>query len=737
MSTGNGNIKRVGSTAQRLAEKPYEERMCRIETYPSCVSWRATYEGPSVEEWVDLIDEMGMEVQIVDGEINRGTPRFPSEMIEPHAGVANERLPRFLELAHERGIIVLSYYPIIYTKPLKPLHPEWLMKFLDDGRPEPENLGWFCFNSPYRDWLPQYLIEWMDNLDIDGLYFDDTNYGTHEDRPWTPSCCCSFCEELFRQETGEEIPRKVDFDSMTFRRFINWRYEKMIDFMHHLFSTIRAKHPDAILDLNSYIRPQNDWSDGHPLGSLRLEEVGGYFFVETFHSLREPGFVAKALRATGTPFGIFRNVAQNLKGFGCPPYPEPYAAAISGLGAMINGGAPCGGPLGQCTLLQKEATTQVFSDYKKRAPYVAGETLKHVALHYSQMNRDFRPSEIPKNTNQVHFHQIGQVDQYGAYEMLNRSHVVFDMVLDEHLAFENLAEYGILFLSNSACLSDAHCDAIRRFVEEGGTLIATHQTSLLDEWGQSRGQFALADVLGVEYRGPRGAEEKHPVIYVPHDDGIASRFGHVICFYAGESSIAVDAESEVLCTGSKVHEPEFCIGHFDSSTEFLGNFHPSMDYDSSEPAVTVHSYGKGQAIYIAGDVGSAYMNSPYPVLRRFVAHLVGRTPAPIAVEAPEVIEMTAAYRPSGELMIHLLNNPVGVVPWKIEGTREDYDETQGLFHAPFEVNPIHDILIRFNELKPLSARLPLQDVDLEISGDAAIVVPRVDLHEVVCVGVTS
>ena len=187
MSTGSAKLVRVGSTAQRLSEKPYEERMCRIETYPSCVSWRTTYEGPSVEEWVDLIDEMGMEVQIVDGEINRGTPRFPSKMIEPHADVANDRLPRFLELAHKRGIIVLSYYPIIYTKPLKPLHPEWLMKFLDDGRPEPDNLGWFCFNSPYRDWLPQYLIEWMDNLDIDGLYFDDTNYGTHEDRPWTPS----------------------------------------------------------------------------------------------------------------------------------------------------------------------------------------------------------------------------------------------------------------------------------------------------------------------------------------------------------------------------------------------------------------------------------------------------------------------------------------------------------------------------------------------------------------------
>ena len=30
-------VNRVGSTAQRLAEKPYEKRVCRIECYPSCV----------------------------------------------------------------------------------------------------------------------------------------------------------------------------------------------------------------------------------------------------------------------------------------------------------------------------------------------------------------------------------------------------------------------------------------------------------------------------------------------------------------------------------------------------------------------------------------------------------------------------------------------------------------------------------------------------------------------------
>ena len=67
-------VNRVGSTAQRLAEKPYEKRVCRIECYPSCVQPGESYVGLSVEEWVDFIDEIGVEVQVVDGEINRGTP---------------------------------------------------------------------------------------------------------------------------------------------------------------------------------------------------------------------------------------------------------------------------------------------------------------------------------------------------------------------------------------------------------------------------------------------------------------------------------------------------------------------------------------------------------------------------------------------------------------------------------------------------------------------------------------
>ena len=716
-------LKRVGSTAQRLAELPYERRVCRVEAHfpHPHMPGEPDPEMP-VEEYVDHISEAGYEVCIVSGEFNRGTPRYRSKMITPYPNVENDKLPRFLEVAHEKGILVLTYYPIIYTKPLLPLHPEWQMKFLDDGRPEPENLGWFCFNSPYRDWLPEYLIEFMDNLDLDGFYFDDTNYGTHEDRPWTPSCHCSYCEEQFRSETGLEIPRKVDFDSMTFRRFINWRYEKMIDFMHHLYSSVHVKYPDAIMDLNSYVRPQTDWSDGHPISSYRLEEVGGHFFVETFRSLREPGFVAKVLRSTGTPFSIFRNVTQSLKGFGIAPQAEVYSAAVCCFASVANGGTQCGAPLGDVTHFRKDTIKQLFTELKKRADYIEGDTVKDVALHYSQMNRDFKPSELPKNTGKVHFHQLGQPDMYGVYEMLNRAHVVLDMALDEHLTRERLSQYRVLFLANSVCLGDAHCEAIRDFVDQGGTLIATHQTSLLDEWGQERGGFALGDVMGVEYQGVTADGEDHPVIYIPHDEQLTAKLDEIICFYGQDAVVTAASNTDILCTRSTIEE-----------TRALNTFSAETEHDSGQPAITSNSFGKGQAIYIAGDVGGAYMNSPYPPLRRLTAELVGRSKSPLAVDAPEQIEMTAALRPSGELMIHLVNNPTPLLPWKVKD-RNEYDELHTTYHALYEINPIRDVRITLNGYKVRSARLPLQNRELDLSGNPAIItVPQVDLHEVVLV----
>jgi hypothetical protein len=59
----------------------------------------------------------------------------------------------------------------------------------------------------------------------------------------------------------------------------------------------------------------------------------------------------------------------------------------------------------------------------------------------------------------------------------------------------------LLILPNVGALSDAQCASIRRFVDRGGSLLATGQTSLYNEWGEPRADFALADLFGAQHVG--------------------------------------------------------------------------------------------------------------------------------------------------------------------------------------------------------------------------------------------
>ncbi len=711
-------VHRIGSTAQRLREKPYEKRVCRFESYPSCLLPEFPQTGCSVEQYVQYNRDVGLEVQVVAGDMDRGTPRFHSRLIPPHPDVDRDRLSRFIELAHENGIVVLSYYSMNYCKPLKKIHPEWQMQFLDDGRPPPENLGWFCFNSPYRDWLPEYLQEFVEHLDVDGFYFDDTNWGSHEIWPFWPSCCCPHCEALFRRETGLEIPRKVDFESVEFRKFLAWRCDKMRHFMIHLTRQVRARRHDVIMDFNYHPTVGGNWSVGHPINPLHLEEAGGYFFIErTFYC--GSSLTSKVARAQGSPGAMWIGPTQFLTE--CinhtAPYAEPLTTMVNGLAAIQNGVRPVLACADGPPLLRHQMVKAAFEEFKKRVPFMGGDTVKYIALHWSQQSRDTHrtcPDQFKRSGE--YFRQIR-----GTYEMLNQSQLLVDVVFDEHLTSEYLASYKVLFLSDSACLSEEQCQAIRKFVHGGGTLLATHETSLLDELGRKQQNFQLANVLGVDYGGLAGDGAVHGVVYVPKVPDLCPSTEHLICFAGREVLVTPRLGSDVqtLCTRCSLQ-----------GKRPLDQFDPHVNFDSGRPAVTCNCFGKGRAFYISGDVGGGYTHNPYPPLRRFVANLTRKTIPPLEVTAPKVIEMSASRQGPDCLTIHLLNNPT---PYFAHSQSvENYNDIRTYFYNLEEINPIFNIEITLHAFEASCALLPLRNQILTVCRDRqSLVVPEVRVQEVV------
>src|SRR6185436_2583249 len=68
----------------------------------------------------------------------------------------------------------------------------------------------------------------------------------------------------------------------------------------------------------------------------------------------------------------------------------------------------------------------------------------------------------------------------GVYHALIEDRMPFEMVNDMLLDEEHLKPFKLLVLPNIAALSDKQCDQLRKFVEQGGAVVATYETSLYD-----------------------------------------------------------------------------------------------------------------------------------------------------------------------------------------------------------------------------------------------------------------
>src|SRR5206468_383859 len=85
----------------------------------------------------------------------------------------------------------------------------------------------------------------------------------------------------------------------------------------------------------------------------------------------------------------------------------------------------------------------------------------------------------------------------GAFRTTVEEHLPTAVINDWNINLADLSKYKVLILPNTASLDNRQAEAITQFVRNGGGLVASLDTSLFDEYGTPRDDFALADVLGV------------------------------------------------------------------------------------------------------------------------------------------------------------------------------------------------------------------------------------------------
>ncbi len=246
----------------------------------------------------------------------------------------------------------------------------------------------------------------------------------------------------------------------------------------------------------------------------------------------------------------------------------------------------------------------------------------------------------------------------GIYHALIEDRLPFEMVNDRLMDEEHLKPFKLLILPNIAALSDAQCDQLRKFVEKGGSLVATYETSLYDEGGKSRADFGLSDVFGVSYS--QGVEGPLQNSYLRlKSDVVTSKF-HPVLKGLEDAYRIINGTHRVQVTAK---------GEFPSPVTLVPTY-PDLPMEDVYPRagdtdireLYLREFGKGRVAYFTGDIDRAFWQimsvDHAKLLKNTIRWAMNEEPV-VSVKSPGVMDVTT-WRQEKSMTVHLVNltNPM-------------------------------------------------------------------------------
>ncbi len=573
-----------------------------------------------------------------------GLFNFPTEVGTPHAAFAERNmLGEMIDACHERDIAVQLYTSLIFDRTAADQHPEWRMRTWD-GKIQGEGgrHGVLCVNSPYREYVRQFVTEICQKFEFEGIRFDMTFW------PWL--CFCEHCQSRFDSEVGGEIPQTIDWFDPRWVAFQRKREAWLVEFAKIATDTVREHRPVATVEHQSSTFPLN-WMFGvtAPLAAQN-DFLQGDFYGDSLQG----SFVRKLLEdlTPNRPFGYETSFSVSLQDHTArkpaPLLAAKAAAAIADQAAFVFIDAI--DPIGTVNPNPHERMGQVFEQFMPYYSVLGGERVADIGIYYSPESKfdpatSGRPVSNP-DTGDSHTSSSMQVAR-----ALLRHHLPWRVVTRGSL--EEVIEAGkvkLLILSNVHMLDADECASLRRFVENGGSLYVSGGTSILDPAGVKHDDFQLADVLGVSLIEANWQPYNHYIAptttdWQPMFDGIDATYP---AFQTGYGMRIAPHDGTTVLATTTLPWPTDDPSRFAS----IHSNPPWVTTDQAE--IVLHEFGNGRTIYSASVIeNSEIMEGP---LISLLQSLAG--PPTCTVDAPPFVEMTLFHQPSGaRFLLSLVNFP--------------------------------------------------------------------------------
>ncbi len=546
-------------------------------------------------------------------------------------------------------VVIARTDPHAARQAVQDAHPDWIAVDAE-GHPRRHWAmpDWWvtCALGPYNfEFMTEVTREIVKRYQVDGVFSNR----------WAGSgmCYCEHCRRNFRVAAGMDLPRTNDPRDAARRAYIAWRQDRLFELWRLWDREIRQIRSSACFIPNT---------GGGALSDLDMQVTGE----------RAPILFADRQARSGVmpPWANGKNGKEYRATMGAKPIGGIFSIGVEEQyrwkdsvqnGAEIRLWALDGIANGLRPWFTKFAGTlhdrrwlpvveELYGWHYRNERYLRNEeSLARVAMVYSQQTAWYYGGE----------HARAKVEDHtlGYYQALIEARIPFEMVHDRLLDAAHTGRFAALILPNIAALSERQCAQIREYVAGGGSVVATYETSLYDEWGARRADFGLADLFGASFAGQVDARMQNSYLRLENDTVSGKR--HPILAGLEDAERIINGVSRVHTRGGSGGAPLTLIPSYpDLPMEEVFPRVPRTDI----PAVFVRDVGKGRVVYFPWDIDRTFWEvlSPdhWKLLRNAVAW-AGKEAPPVSVTGPGVLDVTI-WRQKDSLTVHLVNltNPM-------------------------------------------------------------------------------
>jgi hypothetical protein len=563
-----------------------------------------------------------------------------------------------------------------------------------------------CALGPYNfEFMDQVHREIVTRYKVDGIFANR----------WAPQggdCYCLHCQKNFKAATGLELPRTSDPRDPGRRQYLEWRTARLIELWKRWDATVQAANPEAryipngppsmksagelaaiqFTDNQARRGLTPPWNNGRRAKELRSvmgrRPIGGIFSVGVEEPYRWKDSVQSEPEiqlwvAEGTANGM-----------------RPWVTKFSGV------------------LYDRRwlpVVERIYEWHYRHESYLRNESpVAAIGLLYSEQTGRYHPGVATGDRTEDHV--------LGMYHALIEARMPFELVHEAFLTPDRLDRFKVLVLADAAALSNAQCEAIRRYVERGGSVVATFASSLYDEWGQQRKDFGLADVFGVSFAGRIEGPMQNS--YLNLDSDPSTKKHHQVLRGLEDAPRIINGVFRVEVRPTQ---------EFPSPVTLVPSY-PDLPMEDVYPRVPrtqtrelyLREVGRGRVAYIPWDIDRTFWEVLSPdhgkLLRNVLTWAMSQEPAPVEVDGRGAMDVTV-WRQRNSMTVHLVNltNPM-------------------MMKGPLrEIIPIGPLTVRVrvpNGLRATKVKLLTAGTSAapqEAGGVITTTVPTVDVHEVIAI----